>query len=97
MRDAPLPGWLTVREVALNNDYSVATVIYVVTGAGVDDTQARLQSQAAALRARLAQNLNMRKTPTLVFQYDSEGLAADKMREWLDGINTENTDNPDEQ
>lgn len=80
-------GLLTLRHVALNNDYSVATIIYVYVGnTPIDEVQTALSSQRNALRTRLARSLNMRKTPELVFQYDEAGLAMDKMRQWLDHV-----------
>lgn len=64
MRDA-LPqgaqGILTIRHISLNNDFSVATVAYAVTGGGGDDGAGRgagINDAAAAddkLQARLEQ------------------------------------------
>lgn len=79
-------GIITVRQVLLNRDFSVATVIYAVVGGERQQAQEVLSQQAWKYRRQLALSLNMRKTPQLVFAYDEHGLAADKMRVFLEGI-----------
>lgn len=87
LQAVPRSGLLTLRQVALNNDYSVATAVYVYVGdEPLDEIQAALTDKRVALRTQLARQLNMRKTPELSFQYDEAGLAMDKMRQWLDTV-----------
>lgn len=80
------PGIITLRHVSLNNDFSVATVVYTTTAANRQETQQGLDAAAWHYRRRLALTLNMRKTPRLVFAYDDQGLAADKIRAFLENI-----------
>ena len=80
-------GIVTIRQVMLNNDFSVATVTYTTVGDGERRAQEVLDAQAWKYRRQIASSLNMRKTPKLVFVYDEEGLAADKMRIFLEKIN----------
>lgn len=77
---------ITLRHVSLNNDFSVATVVYGTVGDDSGRAQETLDKQAWRYRRRLATSLNMRKTPQLVFMHDDKGLAADKMRAFLDSI-----------
>lgn len=77
---------ITLRQVSLNNDFSIATVAYTAVGNDNDKVQEILDKQAWSYRRRLAKSLNMRKTPQLVFVYASSGLAADKMRAFLEKI-----------
>ena len=79
-------GIITVRQVLLNRDFSVATVIYATVGGDRQEAQETLAKQAWKYRRQLATSLNMRKTPELVFMYDEQGLAADKMRVFLENI-----------
>ena len=86
MRHVSERGLVTLRSVSLNNDCSVATIIYGIVGDDREAVQVRLDDMAVAYRLQLAKRLNMRKTPQLIFQYDDEGLAADKMRDFLENI-----------
>lgn len=87
-------GIVTIRQVMLNNDFSVATVTYTTVGDNAGsassseggNAQQVLEAQAWKYRRQLALSLNMRKTPRLVFVHDDEGLAADKMRVFLEKI-----------
>lgn len=83
-----LPGgkMITIRQVSLNRDFSTATVIYTTVGDQREAAQAILGENTWRYRRQLATTLNMRKTPQLVFIYDDEGLAADKMRDFLETI-----------
>lgn len=84
-------GLITLRRISLNGNYSVAIVTYTVIGdkLSASDAQKHLDEFAPACRLRLARELNMRKTPKLVFRHDDEELAADKMRDFLESINTD--------
>ena len=85
-------GLFTLREVRINNDFSVATVIYSLIGGDSRETQEKLGKEAGRYRRELAKRLNMRKTPQLVFAYDNEGLAADNMRRFLDSVAADGID-----
>jgi len=88
-------GLFTLREVKVNSNFSVATVIYSVIGCDLGQTQEKLEKEAGKYRLQLAKRLNMRKTPQLSFVYDNEGLAADNMRRFLDAIVPETVNDDD--
>lgn len=76
---------LTVRGVTMSRDLGVATVFYALApGADINAAQEKLQSSAARWRRELARKLNMRRTPQLVFTPDDMGIAADKLRDFLE-------------
>ncbi len=77
---------VTIRNVSLNGDFSVATIYYSVLGGDPDSVRLSLTRNAAFFRRRLASFLNMRSTPKLVFAPDTEGMAADDMQNFLDSI-----------
>ena len=79
-------GLLTLRHISLNNDASVATVVYTVIGGRSDPAVVaeRLNEGSSRYRHQLAKKINMRKTPKLIFIHDDEGLATDKMRRLLE-------------
>lgn len=79
---------ITLRYISLNNDFSIATVVYSVVGDDRPAVQEKLDGEAKHYRRRLAHHLNMRRTPQLLFRYDEEGLAADAMRKFLDDISS---------
>lgn len=78
---------LTVRGVSMSRDLGVATVFYALApGADVAAAHEKLQSSAAKWRRELARKLNMRRTPQLVFSPDDIGIAADKLRDFLEKV-----------
>ncbi len=82
---------LTVRSVALSRDFGTATVFYgVAPGADSAAAQKKLELLAAKCRRDLARRLNMRRTPALVFSPDAEGIAADRLRDFLEKVNDAN-------
>lgn len=87
---ARLSAAVTVRRISLNGDYSQATVHYALligdSANAQQNAQQLLENNAHLLRRQLASALNMRTTPKLVFVLDSEGIAADAMRDKLENI-----------
>ena len=85
------PG-VTIRRVSLNRDCSAAVAHYALLGDLDGDREKAmalresLNQKAHECRKRLAASLNMRTTPALSFKPDSEGMAADAMQQFLDGI-----------
>ena len=78
---------LTVRGVSLSGDLGVARVFYCLAPGGARaGAQRFLDEQAGDCRRRLARRLNMRRTPKLVFVFDRDGIAADKLRDFLETI-----------
>lgn len=78
---------LTVRGVSMSRDLGVATVFYsLAPGADIESAHERLQTSAARWRRELARKLNMRRTPQLVFMPDDIGIAADKLRNFLEKV-----------
>ena len=55
-------------------------------GADVEAARQKLQSSALRWRRELARRLNMRRTPQLVFLPDEHGIAADKLRDFLEKV-----------
>lgn len=80
---------VTVRRISLNGDFSVATVHYSLLSGDADKVQESLSQNAPMLRKRLASAANMRSTPKLVFAPDDEGMAADKMLDFLDEVSSD--------
>ncbi|MGI9337127.1 MAG: ribosome-binding factor A [Gammaproteobacteria bacterium] len=78
---------LTVRGVSMSRDLGVATVFYsLAPGADTEAAHQKLQTSAARWRRELAKKLNMRRTPQLVFSPDDGGIAADKLRDFLEKV-----------
>lgn len=78
---------LTLRQVSLNRDLSLATVRYGTAANGdVGEMEEELNKLSGYCRRRLAAKLNMRATPKLLFVPDKEGLAADRLRDFLETI-----------
>jgi ribosome-binding factor A len=77
---------VTVRRISLNGDLSVATVYYTMLAGNAAEVQETLTSQAPRCRKQLADSLNMRATPILVFAPDAEGQVADNIRRFLDNV-----------
>lgn len=81
---------LTVRGVSMSRDLGVATVFYsLAADADIETAHRQLQESAARWRRELARKLNMRRTPQLVFAPDAEGIAADKLRDFLEKVGSD--------
>jgi ribosome-binding factor A len=71
--DDPRVGFVTVSEVRLNRDHTVAQVFYTVMGDEEDHraTQRGLRQARGYLRQILGDRTRMRKVPELRFRYDA--------------------------
>ena len=66
-------GFITITAVKLTNDLSYLTVYYTVLDESDESRQKTAQAlerSKAFIRTSLAQQVNMRKSPQLVFKYD---------------------------
>lgn len=81
------PGarFVTVREVRVSRDCGRADILYSLLGEN-DGAQAALDELAPRLRRALAATLRMRATPNLRFIFDSQGIAADRLRTSLEKV-----------
>jgi ribosome-binding factor A len=84
----PRVGFVTVSEVRLNKDNSVATVFYTVMG---DDeaaarTLAGLKSSRGFLRQRIGDQVRLRVVPELRFRYDESLDRSFKVEEILENL-----------
>ena len=68
----PAVGLLTVTHVKLTSDMGLAHVYYTLVGDDVErrKTARALDRATAFVRRRLAEDLNMRRTPEVKFHYD---------------------------
>lgn len=78
-------GFMTITEVRLTNDYSYLTVYYTILGADNKREAARkaLERSSKFVRSKLAQRVQMRKVPNLLFKYDASLDRGNKISEGL--------------
>ena len=79
----PDARFVTVREVRVSRDCGHANILYSLLGEN-DGAQAALNEIAPRLRRALGAKLRLRTTPNLRFIFDSQGLAADRLRASLE-------------
>jgi len=84
-------GFVTVTGVKLTDDLLDARVFYSVIGTPevVESSKIILQKSIGHLRHELAGRVNLRRTPTLFFQYDDTSQKAQKIFELLHKIEQE--------
>lgn len=84
MKDSSI-GFLTITEVRLTNDYSYLTVYYTILGQDAKREAAKkaLERSKPFVRSRLANRINMRKSPQIVFKYDESLDYGNKIEEGL--------------
>jgi len=84
-------GFVTVTGVKLTDDLLDARVFYSVIGTPevVERSKIVLQESIGHLRHELASRVNLRRTPTLFFQYDDTSEKAQKIFELLNKIEQE--------
>lgn len=77
--------WISVTEVSVNRDLSVAKVFYTVVSPNLDrkGAEAALEENRKALKGYLAGNLRLRQLPELRFQYDETADSAQRIEELL--------------
>ena len=86
-----LTGLVTVTSVRLTDDLQTCRIFYSVIGTEDDKKNAEkvLTEQIKQIRYALAQNMELRRTPTIDFKYDDSGERAEKIFEILDKIEHE--------
>ncbi|MFZ9889703.1 MAG: 30S ribosome-binding factor RbfA [Myxococcota bacterium] len=84
LRD-PLPGFVTIREVEVNRDFTRAKVFFSVIGTDSDKqgAQAVLEGARGLLRAEVGKKVRLRNTPDLVFIQDESGERAARIHQLL--------------
>ena len=87
LRD-PLPGFVTVRSVEVNTDFSRAEVFYSVIGTDADKAGAKevLDDARGYLRKEVGQKIRLRNTPQLVFTPDDSGEVAARIHALLKNV-----------
>ena len=87
---------LTISEVEVSRDLSIATVHWTTLDEGGEgDTQAALESAAPFLRRRLAPLINIRAVPQLRFRHDDSSARGARMSALIDEAVGSNTTEPD--
>lgn len=83
--DDPALKWVTITEVTLSKDLSVARVFYTVTEPNVTREKAKkaIEECMRRLRAYLGRNLHLRQTPELRFQFDETLESAQHIEDLL--------------
>jgi ribosome-binding factor A len=83
--DDPLFKQITVTAVKVSKDLSVAKVyVSCFDQSKVQEVLQLLQANAKAVRYLLAQNLNLRKTPSLYFVHDISVIYGQKLSTLID-------------
>jgi ribosome-binding factor A len=84
----PRIGFVTVTGVETSADLSLARVYISVLGSvrKREQTLAGLAAAHGVLQARLARELRMKRTPTLVFEYDPSVEAGVRMSKLIDEL-----------
>ncbi|QGS51821.1 30S ribosome-binding factor RbfA [Spiroplasma tabanidicola] len=79
---------LSVHEVRLTNDMSIAKVFYssMDSEASIDDIKEEIKENAKEIRMILAGKIEMRSVPELKFEYDSSLEKANKIEKILKEI-----------
>jgi len=74
-------GFITVTAVKVTNELSFMTAYYTVFGNPdqVANTQAALERAKGFIRNQIAQRVEMRKVPELIFKYDQSFVTGQKV------------------
>ena len=88
----PELGLITITGIKLTDDLRSARVFYSVIADNDKIEQAKIfvEGSIQSIRYELAQGLNLRRTPTLVFEFDETPSRATRIFEILDKIKSEN-------
>ena len=80
--------YVSITNVDLTNDFSIATVYYRVMGTQdqIDNTTKVLNEAMGFIRTKLAHAVQMRKVPSLIFKYDFSLEKMERIEEILKGI-----------
>lgn len=87
----PVPGFVTIREVEVNSDFTHAKVFFSVIGSDTDKEGAleALNEQRGQLRREVGQKVRLRNTPALEFVLDDSGERAARIHALLDEVRPE--------
>ena len=89
----PRIGMVTMTGAELSPDIRVARLFYCVgkdaDGSSVADTQKGLESASGFIRSTLAANLNLKRTPEIVFVYDKTLDYGEKIDKILEDLKEE--------
>lgn len=74
-------GFLTITEVRLTNDFSYLTIYFTILGSENKKAAAikALERSKSFVRSKLAQKVQMRKSPALKFKYDESLIYGNKI------------------
>lgn len=84
-------GLVTVTQVKLTDDLLTCRIFYSVIGSNADKENAKtiLNEKLKEIRYQLAQNMDLRRVPTIDFKYDDSSEKAAKVFEILEQIENE--------
>lgn len=91
MSDPRVPETVNIRHVEVTPDLRNAKVYYTQDP---DDRDARramddlLETSAGFIRSRVAEDVNIKRCPTLTFHYDKSARQAERIEELLNKVNT---------
>lgn len=92
----PLPGFVTIRGVEVNSDFTRAEVYFSVIGSEEDKAGAQevLNEARGYLRKEVGKKIRLRNTPQLVFINDDSGEVAARIHSLLKEVNAGGTPEP---
>jgi ribosome-binding factor A len=95
----PRIGLVTITGVRVTSDLREATVYVSVLGGAKRrrETLAGLESAHGVLQARINQELNLRRTPTLAFSYDDSAERGVELSKLIDELTAELPDRNEEE
>lgn len=91
VKNSKITGMLSVTKVRVSPDLSFARVyVSMLNSKNVKDTLAGLKASSGFVRKMVAQRMNLRITPELVFEFDDSLVYGDKIDKILKEIMQEN-------
>lgn len=80
--------YVTITNVRLTGDLSIATIYYTIMGDSdqIESTKRNLEDAKGYIRSLLSKKLDLRKTPELKFKYDESLAYGNKIEEILKSI-----------
>jgi ribosome-binding factor A len=87
----PLPGFVTIKSVEVNRDFTRAKVFYSVFGSDEQKKGAQevLEASRGLLRSEVGRKVRLRNTPDLVFIADETGETAARIHKLLNDVRPE--------
>jgi ribosome-binding factor A len=87
VKNSQITGMVTVTKVKVSPDLSFARVyVSMINSKSVKDTLAGLKSASGFIRRRIAEGINLRITPELVFEFDDSLVYGEKIDKILNEI-----------